>query len=262
MQRILNIILLILITLLLAGCFSTSVPKDGPPRTYRDISKIKEPVPHYLPKSRYGNPPRYTVAGVTYRVLHSARGYNERGIASWYGSKFTHKLTSTRERYDPYKMTAASPVLPIPCFARVTNLENGRSVIVKVNDRGPFAPNRIIDLSYAAATKLGYAQQGTALVAVATIDGKAPGLIAMPELNHKPQLFLQIGAFSHYINANLLAQQVSDLTHMTTHIRKVMDRGRRLYRVQVGPLKNIDQSDRIQASLQHSNIGQAITIIR
>lgn len=261
MQSI-SAIIIVLFTLIISGCFYANEPKDGPPRTYQDVSKIKEPIPHYLPKSRYGNPPTYTVAGITYRVLNSAHNYNERGIASWYGSKFTRKLTSTREVYDPYKMTAASPVLPIPCFVRVTNLENNHSVIVKVNDRGPFAPNRIIDLSYAAATKLGYVKKGTALVDVAIIDTSTPGLVSLPTIGHKPQLYLQVGAFGHQINADLLAHQVTQLTHKRTHIEASSNARRRLYRVQIGPLKNVDESDRLQAALFRANLGQAITIIR
>ncbi len=261
MQRI-SVFIIITLLLIISGCFHASEPKDGPPRTYQDISKIKQPIPHYLPKSRYGNPSTYSVAGITYRVLNSAHGYNERGIASWYGSKFTRRLTSTRESYDPYKMTAASPVLPIPCFVRVTNLENNRSIVVKVNDRGPFAPNRIIDLSYAAATKLGYVRKGTALVDVAVIDTRSPGLLSLPELGHKPQLYLQVGAFSHQINADMLAHQVAQLTHKHTHIETTPSASRHLYRVQIGPINNVVESDRLQAALIRANLGQAITIIR
>jgi rare lipoprotein A len=139
----------------LSGCHIPFIghTQDGPPHRDVDVSNIPNAVPRDLPKSPYGNPKRYTVNGVTYHVLPTAKNYQATGIASWYGKKFHGRLTSTRERYNMFAMTAASPVLPIPSFVRVTNLRNGRSVIVKVNDRGPFAPNRILDLSYAAAKK-------------------------------------------------------------------------------------------------------------
>ena len=246
--------------MMLGGCFNTTV-QDGPPRTYRNISKIPDANPHYLAKSKYGNPKSYIVNGETYHVLPSAIGYNQRGIASWYGSKFTGKLTSTRERYDPYAMTAASPILPIPCFARVTNLENGHSVIVKINDRGPFAPNRIIDLSYAAATKLGYTRKGTALVDVAAIDIQHPGVTAITRLR-QPQLYLQAGAFSHYQNANRFQQRIAYLTDSNTLIKTTTESRRVIYRVQIGPLKGVGESDRLQAFLKKAGIAKAVTIIR
>jgi rare lipoprotein A len=234
--------------------------KDGAPRTFKDISKIKQPKPHYLPKSRYGNPPSYKVNGVTYHVLTTTVGYNERGIASWYGSKFTNRLTSTREPYDPYKITAASPVLPIPCFARVTNLENGRSIIVKVNDRGPFASNRIIDLSYAAAIKLGYEKKGTALVDVATINVKRPyNLLNMQPIVHS-QLYIQVGAFSELSNADDLKNQIQQLTHQKTRIKIAQANHRLLYRVQVGPINSVTQAHQIQIHLLHAGIGKPFNI--
>jgi hypothetical protein len=128
---------------------SDSVP-DGPPP---DISNLPEPVPKVEPRSLYGNKSPYTVLGRTYRVLPSARGYDERGIASFYGNKFHGYKTSSLENYDMYKFTAASKTLPLPSYARVTNLQNGKSVIVRINDRGPFHEDRVIDLSYVAAVK-------------------------------------------------------------------------------------------------------------
>lgn len=250
-------------TLILSGCFTSGsqATQDGPPKTYKDVSKVKEPTPHYLPKSRYGNPAKYAVNGKTYYVRPTAKGYNERGIASWYGSKFSHKLTSTREVYDPYKMTAASPVLPIPCYARVTNLENGRSVIVKVNDRGPFAPNRIIDLSYAAAIKLGYERQGTALVDVATIDSQRPG--ALPDAPHfsHPQIYLQVGAFHDLAYADDLKSQMAFITHKPTRI-EAAHTSPPLYRVQIGPLKGVGDADMVQTEVLKTGIGHPFTIIR
>jgi rare lipoprotein A len=135
---------------------------------------IPDAVPRVEPRSRYGNPPYYDVFGKRYYVLSSGSGYVERGVASWYGPGF-HKLrTSTGEPYDMYGMTAAHKTLPLPAYVRVTNLQNGRSVVVRVNDRGPFVGNRIIDLSYTAAAKLDMLRDGTAMVEVRELDPMAP----------------------------------------------------------------------------------------
>lgn len=164
--------------LLLAACASKPPPRRdaaaAPPPVYRDsappvpidIASIPEPIPQHEPRARYGNHSPYEVFGRRYHVLPTAEGYRERGIASWYGTKFHGRLTSTREPYDMFQLTAAHKTLPLPAYARVTNLENGRSTIVRINDRGPFVGNRIIDLSYAAAVKLGMHIQGTAKVDV------------------------------------------------------------------------------------------------
>ena len=127
-------------------------------------------MPKVESKSKYGNPKSYVVFGKRYYVKDSAKGYVEQGIASWYGTKFHGRRTSSGETYDMYAMTAAHKTLPLPTYARVTNLENGRSVMVKVNDRGPFHQNRIIDLSYSAATRLGIVKTGTGRVEVEAID--------------------------------------------------------------------------------------------
>lgn len=138
-----------------------------------------DPTPHKLPLSRYGNPKSYEVFGVDYYLLASNQSYTERGVASWYGDKFHGKRTSSGEPYNMYAMTAAHKTLPIPVYAQVTNLENGHKVIVKINDRGPFVKNRLIDLSYAAAIKLGVVAKGTARVEVTTIIPASTN-IAMP----------------------------------------------------------------------------------
>ncbi|MET0331142.1 MAG: septal ring lytic transglycosylase RlpA family protein [Dyella sp.] len=149
---------------------SDSVPSGPPP----DISAIPEPVPKLEPRSLYGNKSPYTVLGQTYTVLPTSKGYVERGIASFYGNKFHGYKTSNLEDYDMYKFTAASKTLPLPSYARVTNLQNGKSVIVRVNDRGPFHDDRVIDLSYVAAVKIGVWPKGTGLVEVRAIDPAHP----------------------------------------------------------------------------------------
>lgn len=165
--------------MVVAGCASSgggpnagrySQANDAYPTGDHDMSQIKDAVPREEPLASSGNSPTYEVLGHTYHVLSSAKGYNKVGLASFYGTKFNGHATSSGERYDMYKMTAASTVLPLPTYVRVTNLANGRHVIVKVNDRGPFHSERIMDLSYAAAYKLGYLRQGTARVRIEAID--------------------------------------------------------------------------------------------
>ncbi len=163
----------------LAACFSAPprpsepVVTAPPPPPPSALESVPDAVPRIEPRSRYGNPPSYDVFGKRYYVLSSSVGYWERGVASWYGPGF-HKLrTSTGEPYDMYAMTAAHKTLPLPAYVRVTNLQNGRSVVVRVNDRGPFVGNRIIDLSYTAAAKLDMLRNGTAMVEVRSIDPSA-----------------------------------------------------------------------------------------
>jgi rare lipoprotein A len=158
---------------LLSGCASTG-GGDGPPTDSPDYSHVPDAVPKVEPKSKYGNPKSYVVFGKRYYTKASARGHVEKGLASWYGKKFHGRRTSSGERYNMYAMTAAHKSLPLPTYAEVTNLDNGRSVVVKVNDRGPFHRGRVIDLSYAAARKLGVVRRGTAMVEVRSIDPRNP----------------------------------------------------------------------------------------
>ena len=138
-------------------------PVDGPGE-HRDVSQIPNAVPRVEARSRGGNPSSYVVLGKRYHTLPDSRGFVERGIASWYGRKFHGRKTSNGEVYDMYTMSAAHKRLPIPTYLKVTNLENGRSVVVRVNDRGPFHGKRVIDLSYTAARKLGVVEAGVAKV--------------------------------------------------------------------------------------------------
>jgi rare lipoprotein A len=165
------------LVLSLSGCiiFSPSVPieQDGappgpPPRWFKAV------IPKAEPLSRYGNPSTYTVRGKTYHVMKSARGYHVRGLASWYGTKFHRKRTSSGEPYNMYELTAAHKTLPLPTYLRVKNLDNGRETIVKVNDRGPFHSDRILDLSYGAAVKLGLFPGGVAHVELTAIVVNKP----------------------------------------------------------------------------------------
>jgi rare lipoprotein A len=154
---------------------AAALPPPQPPETVPDA------VPRYEPRSMYGNPPFYDVFGKRYFVLSSSADYVERGVASWYGPGFHKVRTSTQEPYDMYGMSAAHKTLPLPCYARVTNLQNGRSIVVRVNDRGPFVGNRIIDLSYTAAAKLDMLRNGTAMVEVRTVGpASVPGVVPPP----------------------------------------------------------------------------------
>lgn len=225
------------------GRYAPEIADGGPPIP-ADISRIPEPVPRHEPLSRYGNRSPYTVLGQTYQVLPAASGYRERGTASWYGTKFHGRATSSLEPYDMYQFTAAHKSLPLPSFARVTNLENGRSVTVRVNDRGPFHGDRLIDLSYAAAVKLGVHVKGTARVEVAAIDpddvasAPAPAAVVPVPVLPSPadQAYLQVGSFSEHDNARRVLQHLRAGGIDESRIIRVRVDGRRLWRVRAGPL--------------------------
>jgi rare lipoprotein A len=185
-------------TLLLAACTGVPPPRQAPseptpaaaapaaaptPAPPLDLDSIPDAVPRAEPRSAHGNPPYYDVFGQRYTVLPTSEGFVERGVASWYGPTFHGKSTSSGEPYDMYAMTAAHRTLPLPCYARITNLSNGRSVIVRINDRGPFASNRIIDLSYTAAAKLDMIRAGTAFVELQTISTLGAPLPAVPGID-------------------------------------------------------------------------------
>jgi rare lipoprotein A len=233
-----------------------------------DFSKIPEPVPEALPLSRYGNKSPYAVNGETYRVLPSAAGYDERGIASYYGTKFNGYKTSNFETYDMYKFSAASKVLPLPSFARVTNLENGKSVIVRINDRGPFVPNRIIDLSLAAAVRIGIWPRGTGLVEVQGIDPAhpnaepAPVTAVTPRTGKPPQLYVQVGAFADAGNAERLAARLRGLNLGAVRVVAASVNGRALQRVQIGPLPDVDTVDRTTARLDSLGLPHASVAVQ
>jgi rare lipoprotein A len=168
-KRGLGLLALVTLVGLLSGCAGTGASSGNV-----DLANVEDAVPRAEPKSKYGNPKSYVVFGKRYHTKASAEGHVERGVASWYGRKFHGRRTSSGERYDMYAMTAAHKSLPLPTYARVTNLENGRSAVVRINDRGPFHGNRVIDLSYAAANKLGVVRHGTARVEVRAIDPRRP----------------------------------------------------------------------------------------
>lgn len=225
MLRCLILMLVLSIVSILNGC-SWGKPKGDAAPSYRlDPSKLKDAVPRPEPFRRYGNKSPYTVFGKQYHVLPSAEGYVATGTASWYGTKFHGNLTSNGERYDINAMTAAHKTLPIPCYARITNLENGKTTVVRINDRGPFHGDRIIDLSYAAATKLGYVDKGTAKVKIETIT-------FAPKLVKSSHYYLQVAAVSQGASAQLLKQKLLGYTVYPVIIEKT----KKLYRVKIGPV--------------------------
>jgi rare lipoprotein A len=236
-------------------------------------------VPRVEPRSSHGNPSFYDVNGQRYQVLASADNYLERGVASWYGPDFQGHNTSSGERYDMYLMTAAHRTLPIPCYARVTNLGNGRSVVVRINDRGPFVGNRIIDLSYSAATRLDIVRTGTAFVELRTI---APGEIGtevaataaatpadVPSAPAAPTapvnapasapvsspaagpvaLYIQVGAFAEPDNAQRVLDRLQ--SSGVPHVFSVASTssGRTLRRVRIGPISTVEEFDQLAARL-------------
>ena len=264
----------LLAAVLFTGCSSRDLlePDDAAPPAPLDVSNIPNAVPRPEPLSRYGNPASYVVNGKRYYTMPSSKGYKERGLASWYGTKFHGKRTSSGEPYDYYAMTAAHRSLPLPTYVEVKNLQNGHSVIVKVNDRGPFHQNRIIDLSYTAAVKLGILGYGTGLVEVRAIDTSEPEPAhrpgsgqepeaARPVTQEKPRLYLQVGAFrerryAEHLRADLEAQKLGKVSIVGPA------GGNTLYKVRVGPLQDAGEVDRINRELKTLGINDGHSLLQ
>ncbi len=241
-----------IVSLIVVGCSSVPMrvpePRDGPPaHTPADLAHLPDPVPRIEPKSARGNPSSYTVLGKTYHVMDSAAGYQATGLASWYGSKFHGRLTSSGEPFDMFALTAAHRSLPLPTYLRVTNLHNGRTAVVRVNDRGPFHSDRLIDLSYAGAVKLGFANHGTAQVRIEVLEDA-------------PDYFLQAGAFRDLNAADALKDALRDLTGTPAYVVKVSDDA--LFRVRLGPVKGRPEALRLQALIAASDYGRPMILDR
>ncbi|NVJ59696.1 MAG: septal ring lytic transglycosylase RlpA family protein [Gammaproteobacteria bacterium] len=245
--------LIILFTL--SACSVLEVKDSGPSKPF-DVSSVEDATPKVESKSPYGNPTSYEQDGITYHVMSSADGYKERGIASWYGTKFHGERTSSGETYDMYVMSAAHKTLPLPTYARVTNLSNGRQVIVKVNDRGPFKPGRIIDLSYAAAAKLGFHLLGTAEVEVEAIVLEGSHQIVAPTaVEANRDMYVQVAAFSDKEKAETLAAAIRKQVPWTVSAKSARVNRKTIYRVRIGPLTSLDEANRLVSTLSIPELG-------
>jgi rare lipoprotein A len=244
--------LVFLAIILLAGCSTTTSHRDGPPDFYVDVSKIPDAVPKVEPLSRYGNMSSYRVHGRRYYVLPNSKHFEEQGVASWYGTRFHKQRTSSGERYNMLGMTAAHKTLPLPTYVQVTNMRNGKQVIVKVNDRGPFSSNRIIDLSYVAAKKLGMLGHGTTTVDIKAIDPREAQehsyLFAAKTTSQQPIRHTNTYAIpspAHDAADNLLASNNST-THMDKH--QHVKSGHSVY-IQVGAFRHRSNAEKLKSHL-------------
>lgn len=257
----------VIAVLSLAGCVSYPEPRiESNSGSNVDPGQDQAPIAPFTA----GNKTPYVVFGEVYELMPDSFGYLDIGVASWYGKKFHGRLTSNGEIYDMYQLSAAHKTLPIPTMVKVTNLDNGQHVTLRINDRGPFHDNRLIDLSYAAAKALGYSDQGIAPVVVEALD----------ELNHPqryaklgPQVsepletkyYLQLGAFSELRWANQLKEQVGDL-----FAKEGRDVGLRilqserdelvLHKVWLGPIRDEDQRELIASLVESANLGKPINV--
>ena len=265
------------VLLMLAGCGGSGI-KGGAPSGSASVPDMPgDAVPRPETRSRYGNGPTYEVLGKRYTVMPTGAGYSERGVASWYGQKFHGRRTSNQERYDMYAMTAAHKTLPLPTYVRVRNLQNNKSTIVRVNDRGPFAHNRIIDLSYYAALKLDMIRDGTSLVEITAITfddppgdrptrrestrQSAPPVTPQPvdrtpvepDIAQTNEIFVQVGAFGSRENAEQRSAALASAHIGNVSIHADTSVFPTLYRVQIGPIWDAIQYDVIVDELE--NIG-------
>jgi rare lipoprotein A len=261
---------ILLMALALGACGLTpEMEKDGAGKRI-NTTLIPNATPKSEPITNAGNKSPYEVFGKTYWVLPSSNGYKETGIASWYGTKFHGRLTSNGEIYNMYGMTAAHKTLPIPCYARVTNVENGSSVVVRINDRGPFHGARLIDLSYVAAMKLGYADKGTANVLIEVIDTevhpqtlanpplivqaarKAPITLSPVTIPNRPAAtavagnYLQVGAFSDMALVHEMQDKIRGLTSKPIVVRNQNN----LFKLWIGPIADHMELVTIKAMLK------------
>jgi rare lipoprotein A len=279
-------IVLLLLAVILTGCVGSPPPQSSSSSRYEmendspelepiDLSLVKQVVPVVEKRTLAGNKNPYTVNGQTYKLMESEAGYEETGIASWYGRKFHGHLTSNGEVYDMFELTAAHKTMPIPGYLEVTNLDNGKSVVVRVNDRGPFHSGRIVDLSYAAAAMLDYADKGTARVRVeALVPTNQANQVQVSAVSSNNsvddiaierrlieegigQEYLQVGAFSNLNSAQSLVNLVSALTSLPVFIKseRRADANNILHRVRLGPLNETIEIQSLIQSIINANLG-------
>jgi len=259
------IVIAIFVAMMIAGCGSVPSRPGSKPGGYylddgpdanppADLDSMPEPAPKIEPINKYTSRP-YTVLGRTYTPYTQLTAYKQRGVATWYGKRYHGQKTSSGEVYDMYALSAAHTLLPLPSYARVTNVANGKSVVVRVNDRGPFHEDRLIDLSYAAAHRIGIIGQGSAVVEVeAIIPGSgeapvvasapaAPAPVAVPVSSEAGGIFVQLGAFSVEQNADAFLRKMRmDLGWLAGSMQ--LYRGEGLYKVHAGPYPNRGEAER------------------
>jgi rare lipoprotein A len=269
--RVLHGFILSGLVLLLTSCAGI---QDGPPANYtKQWHEIPDAVPEDVNPSKYGNPESYEVFGKRYYVMDEADGFSQKGIASWYGSKFHGRRTSSGEDYNMYAMTAAHKTLPIPVYVEVLNVDNGRKAVVRVNDRGPFHEGRIIDLSYAAATKLGVANTGTANVKIRVVTPEqkqntvakkqavSKQAIAKPSVPQAgvvqgDKLYIQVAAFSTEKSARdyLDKLQEKGFFDVRVHVEGRQEKkSSPVYRVRIGPLPSEHVAKNVLSQLEENN---------
>jgi len=249
------IVIFILISLLNACSFGVPI---GTPKNISAKTNVKA--------TPYKKPTSYIVFGKQYTVLSSSDGYVKRGVASWYGKKFHGRKTSNGETYDMLAMTAAHKTLPLPTKVSVKNLSNGKTIIVKVNDRGPFVNDRLIDLSYAAAKKLGIITKGTANVEIRALNktNASPTVRIIPLKNtdlFQPDFYIQVGSFGIKMNANTLMAQLSNKNFNDANIYPVETTKGHFYRVRIGPYALIQKAQKILHRLKQKQFNQARLIV-
>ena len=242
------------------GYYLDDGPEANPPP---NLDAVPDAVPRDEPLHRFANR-AYVALGNTYTPITERRAFSQEGLASWYGRRFHGRMTASGEPYDMYAMTAAHPTLPIPSYARVTELESGRSVVVRINDRGPFHNKRVIDLSYTAAHKLGFIQRGSTRVRVEAIDPAerdvAPAVMARETVGGD-RIYLQVGAFSNADNARRLIEQLTREPGFDVQRTRVV-MGDSLHRVQVGPYASEDAAHADRARIRERLELEAVLLRR
>ena len=252
---------------LLTGCLTLigCATGDSAPSNF-----VRDDTPNAIPKneplSRYGNPPSYTVMGKTYHVMKSSNGFTEEGIASWYGTKFHGRKTSSGEPYNMYAMTAAHKSLPLPTYVEVTHKKTGKKIIVKVNDRGPFHKGRIIDLSYAAARRLGISATGTGPVSIRAINTSGLDLATDDVVLPKPsgqqgKIHVQVAAMGTETAAERMAGNLRQKNMRSVRVHVVENNGDKLYRVRIGPLPNVDLAYKVINDLNGIGVDTARVVV-
>ena len=265
----------VLVTVSLAACGGTDTRHDSAPGSTRIPDLPGDAIPKPEARSRYGNGTEYEVFGKQYTVLSSSAGYQERGVASWYGTKFHGNRTSNGDTYDMYQMTAAHKTLPLPTFVRVRNLQNNKTIIVRVNDRGPFVHNRVIDLSYVAALKLDMVRSGTSLVEVTAISFDAPAgnrptrhviespppaIPASASTTASERIYVQVGAFGESVNAERRLRLLASAGIAGGLIYTDQTVSPTLYRVHIGPIADVVQFDVLVEELETLGISDPYLI--